>query len=396
MAKNNYVNIFSMASCRTRFYPRFTGKKARLAAAGLLLAALAFTGSAGCAPVDEPLTTPTAKKAVAVPHKRLPVSFFKGVVEPRSDDLQSLVLDAEQILGDGFNIVGMEPPVLINQRAGGSPRVILAGASLTVSGQISSIHEKGLAVFLAPTTASPGFSERVPVDEHTLEALTEDVLSWAEQAEQEQVELFAPLSRCNLALGTSATDRWLRDILPQVRQRYKGPVVAKVVVDIDAPPDPGEGHDFELLHYQGYDYLMIDLGPMEPDQTYDQESVLAYSRQVIARAEAVVRRDRLKGLIIGDLRLPRTESTAELSAQTAVGETNQAMTADAVLAMVMPRVDGVFYLGWSLREYGAHGFWVEDVLARHFGGAAAADGAAASGATATGITTVAEDATATP
>jgi hypothetical protein len=342
----------------------FTGKKLCPGIFMLLLVAAAAMTVAGCAESEEPVTKTETESTPVPEHKRMQVDFYKGVTEPRSDDMQNLILDAERILGDGFNTVAVEPPVLITARAGGNPRVILEGEAISTDSLIDALHEKGLAVHLAPTTASPGFQEKVDPDELTYNRLIEEAVAWAETAETRQVELYSPLSRANKVLGTDAAGRWLKDALPQVRASYSGPIAAKVVADIDTAPAAGGRHDFEMLDYDGYDFLMLDITPL--DETYNEEDFTDYTSSVMERAEAIVERDQLKGLIIGDLRLERIDQYDSSTDQMIPGETSQAKTTDKVLELVKPRVDGVFFYGWSHVNSGARGFWVEDILIKHF------------------------------
>ena len=322
---------------------------------------------AGCGEEARILTT-TSEQQDEPSHQRLDIAYFKGVTEPGATDWSLLSSDADKLRQYGFNTVTLEPPVLVAARAGGKPRVILEGMAITTPGLIEDVHREGLAVFLAPTTAGPGFSERQEVDDTGLDQLTEDTLSWAEAAEEQQVELFAPLSRCNLVLGTETCRAWLQEVLPAVRERYTGLLAAKVAADIDDAPTAGGQHDFELLDYRGYDYIMIDIHPW--GRIYYEERFRAYVEEVLSRAEALVKRDNLKGVIVGDLRLPRnTSGEARLETGTWLNEQQQAEVADMVISISIPGTSGFFFYGWYAAGYGARGYLVEDVLIKHFGGA---------------------------
>jgi len=329
------------------------------------LAALLLAG-AGCAEETRILTTSTAGQEQPG-HERLSLVYYKGINEPGTTYWNHLLKDASRLLKGGFNVVALEPPVLITERAGGKPRVILQGAEVTVPGVVDDLHREGLAVFLAPTTAGPGFPESLEADDALLRKLTEDVLGWADVAEQRQAELFAPLSRCNLVLGNETCSGWLQEILPALRERFQGPLAAKVAADIEEAPTAGGQHDFELLDYRGYDYLVIDIHPW--GHVYNEERFRSYVEEVLDRAEAVAARDGLKGVIVGDLRLPRNNNLdVKLETGTWLNEEQQAEVADMVMALALPRTSGFFFYGWTLSGYGAKGFPVEDILIRNFGG----------------------------
>lgn len=364
-----------------------------IAPLGLCLVPLALlVALAGCAGEAEILTSSTPRTE-PVPHTRLAIDFYQGLTEPLPTDWDYLPVEAERLLRAGFNIVTIEPPVLITERVGGQPRVILQGTALKAPDLTESIHAKGLGVFLAPTTASPGLEEKITADEIIMERLKEEALKWSITAEEQQAELFAPLSRCNLALGTEACRAWLQEVLPGVRENYHGPLAAKVVADL-TDPIPGGLHDFELLDYRGYDYLVVEIRPW--GHIYQEERFRSYVIDVLDRAEAVAARDGLKGVIIGDLRLPRnTVEGPVLEVDTWLNEQQQAEVADMVLELALPRVQGCFYYGWSKAGFGARDYPVEAVLIRRFQGQPesarldAADTAAAGSDT--GVTTVIEN-----
>jgi hypothetical protein len=342
-----------------------------LVVASVILASMFSTGCTSSEPetLTTTNTTTTAEPEEEQVHTRIEIDFYQGINEPRSADWDYIIIDSNRLQQNGFNTVTLEPPVLINERAGGKPRVILEGAAIVTPGLIDNIHEKGFAIFLSPTTAGPGFEESVTLDDVMLERLTEDTLEWAATAEADQVELFTPLSRCNLVLGTDSCRAWLQQVLPAVKQRYSGPVAAKVVADIEQTPIPGGIHDFELLDYRGYDFLMVGIHPW--GHIYNEERFRSYVIDVLDRAEAVAMRDGLQGVIISDLRLPRnTDEEVKLETGTWINEQQQAEITDMVMALSLPRVSGFFYYGWSLAGYGARGFPVEDVLIKYYGGQA--------------------------
>lgn len=332
--------------------------------------------ASGCTSSEEDtltsITTTVSTQETVEPYMRMEIDTYKGISEPRSANWDFLLVDTERLLQSGFNTLALEPPVLITERAGGQPRAILEGAAVTIPGLIDSIHEEGLAVFLAPTTASPGFAEAVAVDDITLERITEDTLEWAEAAEEKQVELFAPLSRCNLVLGTDACRTWMQEVLPATRAKFTGPIAAKVVADIEQTPVSGGQHDFELLDYRGYDFIMVGIHPW--GHIYNEERFRLYVTDVLDRAVAIAERDGLQGVIIGDLRLPRNNDQGlKLETGTWLNEEQQAEVTDMVIDLSMPKASGFFYYGWSLDGYGARGYPVEDTLARWFGLQVAAD-----------------------
>jgi len=298
-------------------------------------------------------------------YQRKQVDFYRGIIEPRAQSWQDLVDDSKLLLADGFNAVAIQPPVLIPQRAGKRPRLILEGEAASASYIISELHEAGLAVHLAPTTKSPNLKTEIEPTEPVLNQLSNDTLKWAQTAEEKQVELFSPLSEYNLVLGTTAGEKWSQEILPKVREKYHGPVAAKVLPDLGDPPSPGSRHDFELMNYKGYDYLMLDIFPT--GSNFNQEEFAAYVDDLLKRATVIAQRDGLKGVMVGEFGCWREAAGGETADGPQLGADGQAAVAAHFLDQVMPNTKGVFFQGWTLPGRGAKGYPVEEILKKYFG-----------------------------
>lgn len=337
----------------------------------LLAAALAVpaaTALAGCGQAGTTSTTtvaPTTTISTLPVYHRRQIAFYRGVSEPRPESWQGMVNDKQELLGDGINAVAIDPPVLIAQRGGLLPREILTGEAANVPNITRQLHAAGLAVFLDPSTKSPGLSPSFEATAPILSELNDDAVKWADTAEKEQAELFAPLDDYNLVLGTAGANNWSKQVLPLIRQKYHGPLVAKVVPDLSGqPPAPGVPHDFEALDFHGYDYLMLDIYPC--GAKFDQKAFSAYVEDVLDRAAAVARRDGLKGVMIGDFGAWRHDVTGLVRQGPLLSEQEQASMAAAFLMQVIPRTQGVFYHGWTLPGRGAKGHQVEGVLKKYF------------------------------
>ncbi|MEK6537206.1 MAG: hypothetical protein AABZ63_06955 [Actinomycetota bacterium] len=335
------------------------------------LAALIFTTfAAGCN--EEPTvkttveTTPTTRAPV---YQRQSIPFFRGIDEPHADSWQDLLPDRERLRQDGFNIVSLSPPVLITQRAGGKPRIILEGEAGSVPGLAEDLHRAGLAVFIAPTTDAPGYKPEIEVTDATLRQLTDDATHWAETAEQQQAELFSPLANYNLALGTGTANQWSAAVLPLVKQKYHGSLVARVVPDISATASTAGAasapRDFEQLDFRGYDYLMLDVYPK--GETLDQDQVDLYFDDLLKRANDIARRDGLKGVLIQFGGWREAVGTDKIDGPV-LGEEGQALLAERAMQLAKPQVSGIFWRGWTLPGRGAKGYKVEDTLGRNFQG----------------------------
>jgi hypothetical protein len=330
----------------------------------LVLGAVATFSLSSCGEESfPPQTEPPATTRAA--YSRQKVEFFKGITDPSAAEWEEMVRDSDTLKKTGFNGAGLSPPVLITARAGGRPRVIFEGEASLAEGSIDSFHDRGFAVYVAPTTRIAGFSEEVDATDATLDHLTEDAVKWAGIAEAHQAELFCPLSRYNLVLGTEAANRWSDDILASVKVKYRGPLAAEAVADIGSPPAPGEPHDFEKLDLKGYDFLLLDLFPR--GEIYADASFEAYVNDVLARAAAVVQRDGLEGFMIGQFGARRDGTDPEAIAGPVLTEEQQARAAEICLKAALPRVNGFFYYGWSAPGWGAQSYAVEQILTQYLG-----------------------------
>lgn len=346
-----------------------SGVKFRLPALAALLAAALLGGvflAAGCggqekgaATLTQPATTGTVPG-----YRRLQPDYYRGIDEPRPDAWQTLVDDVRSLKGDGFNTAAVQPPVLISDRGGQIQRVILEGEEASAVSTIDQLHQASLAVLLSPTTKSPDLKPQVDTSGAVLGRLDDDTLKWAQTAEEHQVELFAPLWDYNLVLGPAA-DKWSANILPRIKEKYHGALAARVVPDLGAPPPAGTPHDFESLNYKGYDYLMLDVFPQ--GDSFDMEVFDTYVDDLMNRAEAVVQRDNLRGVII-EFGGWRAASGSETINGPLLGRDGQAALAANLMPRLLPRTRGLFFNGWTLPGRGAKGYPVEDVLRQYFGG----------------------------
>ena len=330
----------------------------------ILLAVCAVTTAAfttGCN--EEPTvktTIGTTSTSSTETYQRQAILYYKGITEPRQDAWKEMANDAERLQHDGFNIVALSPPILITQRAGGKPRVILEGAADSVPGITDELHQAGLGVFISPTTETAGLEPQLEVSDAILEQLTADTLQWAETAEENQAELFSPLAAYNLALGTETANIWSAKMLPLVRQKFRGGLVARVVPDINTTvKDAGSVHDFELLDFKGYDYLMLDIQPH--GDTFDPTRFDLEVHELLKHADVIAQRDGLKGVLV-EFCGWREKVGVDIVDGPILGEGGQAVLAERLIQLALPQTSGIFWHGWTLPGRGARDHMVEGSL----------------------------------
>jgi len=89
---------------------------------------------------------------------------------------------------------------------------------------INEAHKKGFKIFLVPYVESREYwvNKKWRLSE---DIWTETVLTWAKFAQENKVEMFAPGVEMNLILDEKISGRWLKEILPKIREIYSGKVV---------------------------------------------------------------------------------------------------------------------------------------------------------------------------
>ncbi|MHB1390547.1 MAG: hypothetical protein ACYCXF_04825 [Thermoleophilia bacterium] len=340
--------------------------KITLACLALLSGASAVTLMAGCNGTPPQVMTATATvpgTSTAPPYQRREVTFYKGIDEPQASDWQVMIDDSSRLQADGFNTVTLSPPVDFTARTGDMARTAYEGAATAAKRLMYDFHARGLAVYISPTTTIAGLGPAVDPTTATLQRLQSDTLDWAVSAEAGQAELFSPLTDFNLALGTTAAANWSINVLPLVREKYHGPVAARVVADLSTPSPAGQPHDFEFLDYGGYDYLMIDIFPR--GDVYDPVAFDGYVINILDRAAAVARRDELKGVMVS-FGAWREAAGVDTVNGPLLGGTAQAELAAHFLEIAQPRTRGIFFQGWTLPGRGARGNPVEETLKQFF------------------------------
>ena len=149
--------------------------------------------------------------------------------------------------------------LLVKAFYNGTPDGGLAGnekeAMQHIGRAIAAAHERGIGILLSPYVESRDYwaERKWRLDENVW---TETVLKWAEFAEKNRVEMFAPGIEMNLILEENVSGKWLRDILPEIRKVYRGKVVTAELYDIERWKIPDKEGAF-----RGYDCIGLTFFP---------------------------------------------------------------------------------------------------------------------------------------
>ncbi|NOZ76449.1 MAG: hypothetical protein GXO65_01975 [Euryarchaeota archaeon] len=149
-------------------------------------------------------------------------------------------------------------------------------AELYLGDAIKTAHEYGLGVLLVPYVES---REYWVTKKWVLsgEEYSRVVLRWAEFAEENDVEMFAPGVEMSIIMDADEAGEWLRAILPRIREVYTGQVAV-----IEHPylgrPDLLDAHDA----FAGYDCLGMTVFPWKKYEggEIDIRSIEDYEKEV--------------------------------------------------------------------------------------------------------------------
>ncbi len=252
--------------------------------------------------IQETLTKPVAEETTSVKenYERMNLSFFKGVWPAPGTIGKTLDNDIEKMRTDGVNVICVSPMYIILsdgslKSVGESPEWDGHAEELYIE-YIKKVHNAGFAVYLTidPVPVEPLNSWQIePLSgerkERFIEEFTQVALYWAEIAEKEKVELFSPMNEPETFLGDRDGVKWSKDILPEVRERFKGDVIVKFA---DIGPENLEKYS----NLTGYDYLAIDVYDNDPDELRERLRV-----EIIPRAVDLVEKYDMKGFVFGEM-----------------------------------------------------------------------------------------------
>ncbi len=192
--------------------------------------------------------------------------------------------DVETLRRDGVNIVGFAVKLAVNKD--GSLNVDLFNLHLQAAKEaLSKYHGEGFETFLTlEVSYGDGEGEPVPVPREVvekpgfIEQYNSLVLELAKVAQEYNVEIFAPTLEPDYYLGgLEFAAQWCRDILPKVREYYKGKLMVRLAFQEIAL----QKVDFNI---QGYDILGICIYPFE-DTEVSRERVKLFIEEALKLAE---------------------------------------------------------------------------------------------------------------
>jgi len=298
------------------------------------------------------------------------VDYVKGVWMPDPRDVFQSYFEMNRMKGDGINTLSIGP-FAINH-------VFSIVQKPFYAAYVKKAHRKGFVVHMAVNSWGPWTDTKMDHSEMK-DYLTKEANYWAQFSEKYNIEYFSPQNEHDVLLGTKVGAEWAQEILPQIRDLYKGEVVLKVG-QIFTDQDTDFDYDINIKSFtdeemnmsvrfsdaSGYDYLMIDIFPTDIEERNDL--FLDDLGSILNIANEEVEKKDLKGVMIGEFAYPlyKPSYSEEIMPGAVVTEEDQAKYIADYLDVAMPNVNGVIYCGWSMKGYGFRGYPAEDVIKKMF------------------------------
>ena len=150
-------------------------------------------------------------------------------------------------------------------------------------------HRNDIGIMLAPYVESGNYVGCMEPKWPLIEPEVWDsvVMTWAEFAQENDIEIFAPGVEMSLVIKEDKVGKWFKDILPKIREVYDGEVATDEHFDID---------QWKILDragsFKGYDYIGMTVFPRKtyPDNPEGDIRSLADYRDYVENEAKVMKR----------------------------------------------------------------------------------------------------------
>jgi len=298
------------------------------------------------------------------------VDYVKGVWMPDPRDTFKSYFEMDRMKEDGINTLSIGP-FAVNHAFSVVQKPFYAAF-------VKKAHRKGFVVHMAVNSWGP-WTDTKKNHPEMIDFLTKEANYWAKFAEKYNIEYFSPQNEHDVLLGKKVGAEWAQEVLPQVRDVYKGEVVLKVG-QIFTDPDTDFDYNINIKSFtdeemnmsvkfsdvSGYDYLMIDIFPSDIEGKNDL--FLEDLEDILSIANVEAEKNNLKGLMIGEFAYPLSKPgySDEIMTGAIVTQEDQAEYIGEYLDVAMSKVDGIIYCGWSMEGYGFRGYPAEEVIKERF------------------------------
>ena len=269
--------------------------------------------------------------------ENIPV-IYKGFWGPGRH--KTLSMETEWLASVGANTFAIS--VSYSPQGDGTFKSHRKGWESSIIESVKRFHASGIKVFLVVSPWLPWAKPEKSLTDQYLNSFEPAVLHWAEISEQLGIEMFSPANEPDHVISGAAASDWHQRILPKIRERYSGLVVAKMANPIFAD-------------YKGYDFIGITLLGKR-----NKESI----RREVMQMKKLAKRDGVQGVMISEFSLPPGRSPERSRGPKPSGR-KLANYLESVFEASRGMVHGylVGLPNWKVRGYPA-----EDTLRKHFYG----------------------------
>ena len=277
------------------------------------------------------------------------VGKIKGCLEIQ--DINNLVNhELERLKADGINTITFSPPLA--QTKDSDIRESPFAEAITKMA-INKLHQAGIRVMLEPSPMGPEAPPRAGNLKKFQDRMKEITLRYAEIAKKYNVEYFSPLAEPEHHMGIEEAEKWMREILLEVRKRYGGQVMwKKTGADLSVSEPKQFVHDID---FNGYDYIVLDTFREGTDPTLPEH--IDYVRKLIENTKVQAKADGVPYVILGEFggtTLPVTYEpgrylgTYQKKQSRPMTNKELAETTRAVLELAGNMTDGYIYSSCSM------------------------------------------------
>jgi hypothetical protein len=301
------------------------------------------------------------------------VGYIKGVWLPDPIDWWHVYNDIDELRENGVNTISI---------GAYSPNHMMSiFIQPFVAQLVKKAHNNDMAVHLVVNSWGPGFDTSVKHPEME-EHLTDEAIYWAKFARKYHIEYFSPQNEPDVILGNQEAAAWAQEILPEIRDLYKGEIIHKIgkfIPDQDTlgaypvqlstySADGVTSQDYSLYFSDatGYDYLMIDVYPS--DMMQDNNLFMSDLNQILNAANQEVTAKNLKGLMIGEFgyAIEKRGEEADITPGPVITPAEQATYLGQYIETAKPKVDGLIHCGWNRTGYRIKEQPAEEILKEKF------------------------------
>lgn len=238
---------------------------------------------------------------------------IKALEEPSYIGQIYSIRDYGKIKKDGFNTLVITPPHPIIRN---KPREIPFIFSITAY-LVKKAHLSGLSVCLAPKITFKEEDRKLFSDRVFQDDLIEISRKWAEFSEKYNVEYYIPVKNPDDMFSRQQTENWYMQVIPDVRERYKGKVGAYFKNNISLEPtrssisffsasmsDMQEKNNIfvKIPDIRGYDFIVITVIP--PKEVRNIKLFSSDLSRIISGLKRASIRNGLGKVVISGLNVP--------------------------------------------------------------------------------------------